>query len=402
MGLDLPHDGKVQWEQQIQHWQSALMKKGFEEPLLTYLLRAYQNPMEKAVKIEELALLIKRFDPRVKWQEALLTAFKLFHPRSYADKQEARGTGDIIKHLLFGRGKRGHRNYYQGYIFASKFERDTAIILRYFGLIGNIQMGKNWQVPMDQLCVDFKFEYKGRQIIMEPHQEPQGQLYLVNRADIEHILGNDPRTLEYLFVNPSMRSLKFHPDFLSRVDRLSLADVRKDILRNLWQINMGRTISSYAADRENTLRQFEHTNFSLYAFESTQKLYGILQDYFDITVTSNDKKAISRLITEANSRSDYHIVNSLLMYWTGMSNLQKALEGEGVLKKRARDLAGTTVGSENGGIDFDQKYLDLKVEPGEEIQDSFHAPYPAISDRGLDGLRPVILHVNARFIDISL
>ncbi len=402
MGLDLPQDGKTQWEEQIQHWQRALMEKGFEEPLLTYLLRAYQNPMEKAVKIEKLAMLIQGVDPQVKWQEALLKAFKLFHPRSYADKQEAHGSGDIIKHLLFGRGKRGHRNYYQGYIFASKMERDTAIILQYFGLIGDIQMGKNWQVPMDKLCVDFKFEYKGRQIIMEPHKEPQGQLYPVYRTDIEHILGHDPWIWKNLFVDPNMKSLKFRSDFLSRVDQLPMADQRKEILRNLWQINMGRTISSYAVDRENTIRQSGYTSFSLFAFESTHELYRVLQDFFHITVTPNDRKQISLLIDEANSRSDFHIVNSLLMYWTGMSNLQKALEGEGVLKMRAQDVAGRAGGSENGGIDFNQKYLDLRTEPGEEVSDSFLGPYPVVSNRGLDGFKPVILHANARMIDVSL
>ncbi len=388
IGVELSSDKKTVVEDQVDYWRTALIKEGFEEPFLTDLLSTYNNPLEKALKIREMALDVYKIFPQLGWQGSLEVVFKLFHPRTVHPQQEARKTDNMIKHLYFGRGKRGVRNYYQGYIFPSKLERDTAIFLQYVGLIQDIEMGKNWQVPLDSLCLDYYFKYRGRYIIMEPHKEPQGQLFLIPRADVEFILSHNSDWLTKLFVNPKMKMLKFRSDYLKKVDLLPLTITQRHLLKNIWRMNMGRTIDSYASQRENSLRQSGYANFSLYAFESTQRLRDILEKNFDVFLTANDMEEISYRIKRADQESDYHIVNSLLLYWTGAPNLKQSIGGDGF----GKDLAQESRIQSDGGVDLNPAYLDLQIT-GTVTEPNIVGDHDLVPADELEGLKPVIVQV---------
>ena len=131
-----------------------------------------------------------------------------------------------------GGARYAYPNRYEGIEFASKLERDTAIVLRDLGKIGRIKPGVNFQVkvPQGSRKQEVKLDFKTKKAVFEPHWEPNGKRngeYHQMRRDMLDRTKYKKREL-FTFESISASHGLYDLLGLSPKKRLKLDDLRKE------------------------------------------------------------------------------------------------------------------------------------------------------------------------------
>lgn len=369
-----------------------LTDNGLTEPLVSYLLNAYRDPVDKWIKMKEVKALIKTVNPGLSDNELNTLVFKMFNPKVIEDHMEARDIEKTIRHIVFGANMRGFRNYYQGHYFPSKLERNTAIVLQHFGLLEKPELGENWQVLIENRSFDFRIRFHEIDIFLEPHWEPAGQFRAVKRKHLIKIFGPTDPAWRPFFKNPDSPALQFRDDAFEAIRRSALPEDQRGLMEKLYRSNCGRTLEQYADERREILARNHFAHARLLAFSSLEELYRLLHQDLNLEVSEMDIAAIKDTISAAETESDTFIYESLLLFWTGNKHFEDTLTDYPAPDAAALFSPSRPSASKNkGGIDLHAGMLRLETQgEGSLFSESL---LMHINPTGLIGFTPVIIDI---------
>jgi|GEM_PF-3892245 len=369
-----------------------LTDNGLTEPLVSYLLNAYRDPVDKWIKMKEVKELINTVNPGLSDNELNTLVFKMFNPKVIEDQVEARDIEKTIRRIVFGANMRGFRNYYQGRYFPSKLERNTAIVLQHFGLMEKPELGENWQVLIGNRSFDFRIRFHGNEIFLEPHGEPAGQFRSVKRNHLMKIFGPTDLAWRSFFKNPDSPALQFSDDAFEAIHRSALPEDQRVLMEKLYRTSCGRTLEQYADERREILAQNHFAHARLLTFSSLEELYRLLQQDLNLSVTEADLSAINNRISEAEIESDAFIYESLLLFWTGNKHFKDTLTDYSAPDAAELSSPSSPAASINkGGIDLHPGMLKLETQGENSLFPE--SLLMRFDPTGLIGFTPVIIDI---------